>query len=664
MEDICTVGISTNLLEILPLSQIEKLGLMLKIQVGYCEFPVFSPFSNIFCTAFPGNQLKILLFSLNKPLTSFEVCIKDLKENPIPTVYTQNIPDISISSISFKVTLINHSKTFQFSEELKGTLNEIFELRSHFRHLYVKNETFLHKSEELGANLSFLNGTSAIDPGDFEYFKEMIIGLNEKLKILQCVEILLKEFEENHNALLISREKLLGQMDAKTRETLEIQGKQDGFLKHTSDEVNLISQRLTKQIAISRDIETLNTDLNSINLFNESNLNTLKSQSSNFEQQSLLIKSLQSQLADSEASRQSLKSSLNTLILSQQSLNSETSTNISLLMTENDSLKSSIESLQSQNFTLTNILVKLESDLTSKNSTIKILTSELTAFKQTEQKLLQSEALLKTHQDICLKTYDQVTANTTKFSEIVNMLNQEKLKLLQGSAQLQLNYSRLDSEHKTLSDRFKAEGLVYQDCRIRVLALGQLDVILKDSKNMTKTLLGVYSQYNKYKDTFIKDLNGFIKVYLETSRMLLNMNRVVEKIRGFNHEKDVEISVLHEILMEIQKKIPYYPVKDDEIDIAIAEYVNSLSSPLAVPFVREDSGIYLFGTKKVFVKIDNNKISSTVYLVRVGGGSILVDEFIQMYTENELIKIGEKKRSNSPGRASIASKIINFASNS
>lgn len=660
----CTIEISANLAEIFSFSQIEQLGLMLKIQVGYSEFPVFAPFSNIFCVIFPGNKLKIFLYSFNKLLTSFEVHTKDLKVNPLHTIYTENIPEISNNSINFNLALINPSKKFQFSEEFTVSLNEIIELKSHFKEFFVEHETFLHKSEELGANLSFLLGTSAIDSGDFEYFKEMIIGLNEKLKILQCVEILLKKFEENYHASFVSKEKLLSQMDDKTKEFLDIQDKQNEYLKLISGEINSISQRLTKQLAITRDIETQNTDFKSINLFNESQINTLKTQLSNFEQQSQLIKSLQSQLAESEAQRQSLKCSFDSLILSQESLNTESSITLSHLISENDSLKSSIKSLQSENFLLTNILVKLESDLSSKDSKIKILTSELTAFKHIEQKLFQSEALLKTHQEICLKTYDQVTNNTTKFSEFVNKINQEKLKLLQGSAQFQLNYSKLESDYRNLSDKFKVEGLVYQDCRVKLLALGQLDAIFKDSKNMTKTLLGVYSQYNKFKETFIKDLNGFIKVHLETLRKFLNMNRCVEKIRGFNQEKDVEICVLHEILMEIQKKIPYSPMKDDEIDVAIAEYINSLPSPLAVPFVREDSGIYLFGTKKVFIKIDNNKISSIAYLVRVGGGSILVDEFIQMYTENELVKIGEKKRTKSPGRASIANKIISFASNS
>jgi len=56
----------------------------------------------------------------------------------------------------------------------------------------------------------------------------------------------------------------------------------------------------------------------------------------------------------------------------------------------------------------------------------------------------------------------------------------------------------------------------------------------------------------------------------------------------------------------------YIPIEGDSIDIRLAEDLNSLpnSRPLAKLFVRESKGIYNFGTKKIFVKLENNKIMS------------------------------------------------------
>jgi len=83
----------------------------------------------------------------------------------------------------------------------------------------------------------------------------------------------------------------------------------------------------------------------------------------------------------------------------------------------------------------------------------------------------------------------------------------------------------------------------------------------------------------------------------------------------------------------------YYPVKSDEIDCQLADYLNNYPdrSKLLVMFVRESPGVYLFGTKKVFVKVYNNRI-----MVRVGGGYLSIDEFLEQYTVLELEKMEQR----------------------
>jgi len=54
---------------------------------------------------------------------------------------------------------------------------------------------------------------------------------------------------------------------------------------------------------------------------------------------------------------------------------------------------------------------------------------------------------------------------------------------------------------------------------------------------------------------------------------------------------------------------------------------------MPVPFTREDKGVYLFGTKRVFIKVENGKI-----IIRVGGGFMMIDEFVEIYTPLELEK--------------------------
>ena len=54
-------------------------------------------------------------------------------------------------------------------------------------------------------------------------------------------------------------------------------------------------------------------------------------------------------------------------------------------------------------------------------------------------------------------------------------------------------------------------------------------------------------------------------------------------------------------------------------------------------FMRETEGVYQFGTKRVWVRCVRDKIE-----IKVGGGYLSVDEFLDQYTPAELEKLERK----------------------
>jgi len=54
-------------------------------------------------------------------------------------------------------------------------------------------------------------------------------------------------------------------------------------------------------------------------------------------------------------------------------------------------------------------------------------------------------------------------------------------------------------------------------------------------------------------------------------------------------------------------------------------------------FMRESDGVYQFGTKRVAVKVEKDNIK-----IRVGGGYLSIDEFLDQYTPVELEKLERK----------------------
>lgn len=71
------------------------------------------------------------------------------------------------------------------------------------------------------------------------------------------------------------------------------------------------------------------------------------------------------------------------------------------------------------------------------------------------------------------------------------------------------------------------------------------------------------------------------------------------------------------------------------VDKKLAEYINNNQNYKkgSMLFVREQEGIYSYGKKKVFIKIEKESI-----IIRVGGGYITIDEFIETYSPYEVRK--------------------------
>ena len=70
---------------------------------------------------------------------------------------------------------------------------------------------------------------------------------------------------------------------------------------------------------------------------------------------------------------------------------------------------------------------------------------------------------------------------------------------------------------------------------------------------------------------------------------------------------------MKKLIIELKDRSQVYvAVGDDPIDRKIAEWINASNDPLRLTklFLRERDGVYQFGTKRVYVKMENEKIFS------------------------------------------------------
>ena len=108
----------------------------------------------------------------------------------------------------------------------------------------------------------------------------------------------------------------------------------------------------------------------------------------------------------------------------------------------------------------------------------------------------------------------------------------------------------------------------------------------------------------------------------------------IEEMELLIGDKDRIIEIMNRRIREKQNKPVFTLPKGDLIDQMLSHYVNQANCP--VPIRKIGNGFYLFGTKKIYAKILNGKL-----VIRVGGGFMIIEEFIATYADAEMNKISK-----------------------
>ena len=137
-----------------------------------------------------------------------------------------------------------------------------------------------------------------------------------------------------------------------------------------------------------------------------------------------------------------------------------------------------------------------------------------------------------------------------------------------------------------------------------------------------------------------KELEMASDYILELEEKVYKANKTSLELLRQLKDAEVEIETLKNYIIELKQRIAVYiPVKQDSIDKKLAEFINNYPErqKLKIMFMRESEGIYQFGTKRIAVRVDQGRIN-----IKVGGGYLSVDEFLDQYTPAELEKLERK----------------------
>ena len=113
------------------------------------------------------------------------------------------------------------------------------------------------------------------------------------------------------------------------------------------------------------------------------------------------------------------------------------------------------------------------------------------------------------------------------------------------------------------------------------------------------------------------------------------IQKMLKDLKDINkRRKDLEdkYSQMRQEVFKIKQIKLYKPVRGDVVDEMFAGYLNK--AKLTIDVQRMSANNYMFGTKKILAKIINGNL-----VIRVGGGYMNAEEFIEQYGKIEMMKM-------------------------
>jgi hypothetical protein len=129
------------------------------------------------------------------------------------------------------------------------------------------------------------------------------------------------------------------------------------------------------------------------------------------------------------------------------------------------------------------------------------------------------------------------------------------------------------------------------------------------------------------------------KVFKSNKISLELLKQLKETEAKLSNEYTVERTVVREQSPpKVRKSVTpkYYETKtENTVDMKLGEFIaeNPDGKILRYMFQKEKDGVYIFGSKKITMKVENN-----ILMCRTGGGYLTIEQFVHQYLNLELEK--------------------------
>ena len=523
-------------------------------------------------------------------------------------------------------------------EEHKATYYEIKQIiKEYYSVDHIPYATkYIPDIEELGIELPtpYHGKSSQITKQEADHLKEVLLGLTDKLKVLQSVQEDVKNLRQQLYDSHVSRLNLQATIK-ETTENLENKCKEQ-CKKHLdiNEERSKTTQKLLDQQHLfaqkSLELDQLKSDLSTLN----ATLQQLKAEEFNFNTMKEHVSRLEAELKESQTKRNELRNEHKKILEDFSRAKDRQIDNIKRLGQEKGELLGQIEELMKQlasqknvNSDLTKVTEELDKD-------IKKLEEEIAGLAEENKGIEQSRQIAAEKEEACIKLHREIHDAAKKFENDLENLSKTNTQLLNEKISVVDDLNKLENVLECKTEEIQDLTRNNYSSLAQVTILEQQVCIQNDQDEIRKAIEAQTEMNEKIKELLLAELAQMGEYLQKQSEECLSLSKTVEQCKKVLDERSQEKNEIKKIVEDLRLLKPVYiPVRGDTVDKLLAEVLNSRDDWVSITMKRLDEGCYCFGTKEIGMFIQENLL-----MVKLGKAIMEIDEFLRTYIPLEIHK--------------------------
>ena len=246
------------------------------------------------------------------------------------------------------------------------------------------------------------------------------------------------------------------------------------------------------------------------------------------------------------------------------------------------------------------------------------------------------------------KLTNDIKSSILSIKQSSSDLSSQSSALLSSSVQHNSDLSQLKSSIESVQSSISQTEKSFLTSVLSKVSNEQICCLRADLSCLISDISSLKEFYSKSHPPVLLDLDkGAEIISIESEKILIRAEKLDQMIESID-QKEEELESLKDTMGQVKKRhIVHTAVKGDPVDQTLADIVNS--KEISVKFTRLDGGNYLFGSTKVYLKLENSKL-----LAKIKGGFISIEDFLSTYLPIEQSKSEVKAKSLSGSKAAVS----------